>query len=75
MKSPDQFIEELWGYANEVPMVEHPWFNGIVEHRWTRDQIVLGEVQHYLRVHLCSPIPKSKEPISAVNSGTDVRRI
>lgn len=47
---PDEFITELWGYANEVPMLEHPWFKGIIEHRWTREQIVLGEVQHYLRV-------------------------
>jgi len=49
-KSADEFIDELWTYANEVPMGEHPWFKGIVEHRWTRDQIILGEVQHYLRV-------------------------
>jgi pyrroloquinoline quinone (PQQ) biosynthesis protein C len=47
---PDQFVEELWTYANEVPMREHPWFKGIAEHRWTREQIILGEVQHYLRV-------------------------
>jgi pyrroloquinoline quinone (PQQ) biosynthesis protein C len=50
VKSPDEFVEELWTYANEVPMGEHPWFKGIVEHRWTREQIVVGEVQHYLRV-------------------------
>lgn len=50
VKSPDEFIDELWGYANEVPMGEHPWFKGIVEHRWTREQIILGETQHYLRV-------------------------
>src|SRR6266571_3419036 len=31
-------------------MPDHPWFKGIVEHRWTREQIVLGEIQHYLRV-------------------------
>ena len=31
-------------------MLEHPWFKGIVQHRWTREQIVLGEIQHYLRV-------------------------
>src|SRR6476646_3743447 len=49
-KSPDEFVAELWGYANQVPMGEHPWFKGIVEHRWARDQIVLGEMQHYLRV-------------------------
>lgn len=47
---PDAFIDELWSYANELPMARHPWFAGIVEHRWTREQIVLGEVQHYLRV-------------------------
>src|SRR6266571_4314301 len=48
--SPDQFTDELWGYAAEVPMEQHPWFRGIIEHRWTQEQIVLGEVQHYLRV-------------------------
>jgi pyrroloquinoline quinone (PQQ) biosynthesis protein C len=48
--SPDDFIAELWGYADEVPMGEHPWFQGILRHRWTREQIILGEVQHYLRV-------------------------
>ncbi len=48
--SPDQFIDELWSYAREVPMEQHPWFQGIIQHRWSRDQIILGEVQHYLRV-------------------------
>jgi pyrroloquinoline quinone (PQQ) biosynthesis protein C len=48
--SPDEFIRELWGYAEEVPMGEHPWFQGILRHRWSREQIILGEVQHYLRV-------------------------
>ncbi len=48
--SPDEFIAELWSYAEEVPLAEHPWFQGILEHRWTREQIILGEVQHYLRV-------------------------
>src|SRR5437764_11109826 len=48
--SSDAFIAELWSYANEVPMLQHPWFAGILEHRWTREQIILGEVQHYLRV-------------------------
>jgi len=48
--SSDAFIAELWSYANEVPMLQHPWFQGILQHRWTREQIVLGEVQHYLRV-------------------------
>src|SRR6266571_3740157 len=48
--SPDQFTDELWGYAAEVPMEQHPWFDGIIKHRWTREQIIQGEVQHYLRV-------------------------
>jgi pyrroloquinoline quinone (PQQ) biosynthesis protein C len=48
--STDAFIEELWSYAREVPMIDHPWFKGIIEHRWTREQIIQGEVQHYLRV-------------------------
>ena len=48
--APDEFIEELWNYAAEVPMGQHPWFDGILRHRWTREQIILGEVQHYLRV-------------------------
>ncbi len=46
----EAFIEELWGYAREVPMGQHPWFQGILQHRWSREQIILGEVQHYLRV-------------------------
>src|SRR5436853_4426055 len=46
----DELISELWGIARQVPMIEHPWFRGIIEHRWSREQIVLGEVQHYLRV-------------------------
>jgi pyrroloquinoline quinone (PQQ) biosynthesis protein C len=49
-KPPDDFIEELWSYALEVPMSDHPWFKGIFDHRWTREQLILGEVQHYLRV-------------------------
>src|SRR3989454_12414412 len=36
--------------ARELFMPDHPWFKGIVEHRWSREQIVLGEIQHYLRV-------------------------
>ena len=50
LKSPDEFIAELWTYADEVPMEQHPWFNGIIQHHWTPEQIILGELQHYLRV-------------------------
>ncbi|MFN0074528.1 MAG: iron-containing redox enzyme family protein [Chloroflexota bacterium] len=46
----DDFIAELWTYANEVRMADHPWFKGIAEHRWRPEEIILGEVQHYLRV-------------------------
>ncbi len=46
----DEFIAELWSYAAEVPMERHPWFDGIIKHRWSKEQIILGEVQHYLRV-------------------------
>ncbi|MDA0797320.1 MAG: iron-containing redox enzyme family protein [Chloroflexi bacterium] len=49
-QKPDDFIAELWDYALQVPMREHPWFQGIANHRWTREEIVIGEVQHYLRV-------------------------
>jgi pyrroloquinoline quinone (PQQ) biosynthesis protein C len=47
---PDDFIAELWDYALQVPMREHPWFQGIANHGWTQEEIVIGEVQHYLRV-------------------------
>ena len=46
----DDFIAEMWDYASTLTMREHPWFQGIARHRWTREQIILGEVQHYLRV-------------------------
>lgn len=46
----DDFIEDLWSYAREVPMEQHPWFQGILQHHWSREQIILGEVQHYLRI-------------------------
>ncbi|MFQ6028909.1 MAG: hypothetical protein ACE5Q6_15605 [Dehalococcoidia bacterium] len=50
VKSPEELIAELWTYAEEVPMEQHPWFDGILQHRWTPEQIILGEIQHYLRV-------------------------
>ena len=64
--SPDAFIAELWSYANEVPMLQHPWFQGIIQHRWTREQIVLGEIQHYLRVRT-NPVFFGYIAINAVN--------
>src|SRR6266702_4976866 len=64
--APDAFIAELWGIARQVPMIQHPWFKGSVEHRWTREQIILGEVQHYLRVRT-NPIFFGYIAINAVN--------
>ena len=64
---PDQFIEELWGCAAEVPMEQHPWFDGIIKHRWSREQIILGEVQHYLRVRT-NPIFFGYMAINAVTA-------
>ena len=63
----DDFIEELWAYAAEVPMAEHPWFDGIIKHRWTKEQIILGEVQHYLRVRT-NPIFFGHMAINAVSA-------
>jgi pyrroloquinoline quinone (PQQ) biosynthesis protein C len=63
---PDEFVDELWSYANEVPMIEHPWFQGILQHRWSREQIILGEAQHYLRVRT-NPIFFGHIAINAVN--------
>ena len=63
----DEFIEELWGYAAEVPMEQHPWFDGIINHRWTKEQIILGEVQHYLRVRT-NPIFFGYMAINAVSA-------
>ena len=66
VQAPDDFIAELWGYAREVPMLEHPWFQGIIQHRWTPEQIILGEVQHYLRVRT-NPIFFGYIAVNAVN--------
>lgn len=68
--SPDAFIEELWSYAAEVPMEQHPWFDGIIHHRWTREQIILGEVQHYLRVRT-NPIFFGYMAVNAVAAKDD----
>jgi pyrroloquinoline quinone (PQQ) biosynthesis protein C len=66
--SLDSFIAELWSYANEVPMEQHPWFHGIIQHRWSREQIVLGEVQHYLRVRT-NPVYFGYMAINALSAG------
>src|SRR5213593_3184536 len=52
--------------ARELFMPDHPWFKGIVDHRWTREQIILGEIQHYLRVRT-NPIFFGYIAVNAVN--------
>jgi pyrroloquinoline quinone (PQQ) biosynthesis protein C len=47
-------------------MLQHPWFQGILQHRWTREEIILGEVQHYLRVRN-NPVFFGYIAINAVN--------
>lgn len=64
--TPDAFIEDLWSIVRQVPMLQHPWFRGIIEHRWTPEQIILGEVQHYLRVRN-NPIFFGYIAVNAVN--------
>src|SRR5437870_4413938 len=64
--APDAFIDELWSIARQVPMLEHPWFRGIIDHHWSREQIVLGEIQHYLRVRT-NPIFFGYIAVNAVN--------
>ena len=68
LKTPDEFIDELWSYAAEIPTEQHPWFHGIVHHRWTPEQIIQGELQHYLRVRT-NPVHWGYIMINAVNEG------
>ena len=65
--TPDEFVDELWGYAAEVSTEQHPWFDGIIKHRWSREQIILGEVQHYLRVRT-NPIFFGYMAVNAVSA-------
>ena len=44
----------------------HPWFQGILQHRWSREQIILAEVQHYLRIRT-NPIFFGYMAINAVS--------
>lgn len=48
-------------------MEQHPWFQGILQHRWSREQIILGEVQHYLRVRT-NPIFFGYMAVNAVSA-------
>ncbi len=44
------FREKLFSIIDTLPMIDHPWFRSIIDRKLTREQIILGEFQHYLRV-------------------------
>ena len=44
------FRQDLLDLAEQVPFLSHPWFQEVIHHRLKREQIILGEQQHYLRV-------------------------
>lgn len=48
--SPKNFRKVLWNIALEMSSLSHPWFRSIIEHKLTRDQVIAGEIQHFLRV-------------------------
>jgi len=50
MRSTDTFKNELLYLTRNIPMIKHPWFQGIITGKFTKDQIIKGELQHYLRV-------------------------
>jgi len=56
-KDPDAFIDELWSYARALEMREHPWFQGVREHRWTRERIVRAPASHARSPIVPSPRP------------------
>src|SRR5688500_20347689 len=48
-------------------MPQRPWFDGIINHRFSLEQIILGEVQHYLRVRT-NPIFFGYMAVNAVST-------
>lgn len=50
MLEPQELRSELWGLAHEVASLSHPWFRSVIDKRITREQVIQGEIQHFLRV-------------------------
>ncbi len=50
MEPENSFREELLALCRSIRMVQHPWFQGIVNRTFNQKQIIQGELQHYLRV-------------------------
>jgi len=48
--SSHELRHRLLEEASEMASLSHPWFRGIIDHTLTREQIILGEKQHFLRV-------------------------
>lgn len=46
--SKEALIDEFKSLA-DPPSIEHPWFQGIITGTYTEEQILAGEIQHYLR--------------------------
>lgn len=48
--SPPVLRDFLWQVALQMRSGGHPWFRGVIERSLSREQVVLGELQHFLRV-------------------------
>ncbi|MCI0720398.1 MAG: iron-containing redox enzyme family protein [Acidobacteria bacterium] len=48
--SPPVLRDFLWQVALQMRSGGHPWFRGGIERSLSREQVVLGELQHFLRV-------------------------
>lgn len=51
-ETPAQLKEEFWRHAEQIPTMQHPWFQGLINGELTDQQILAGEQQHYLRGRL-----------------------
>ena len=48
--TPDELRDDLWSIANKVASINHSWFRGIIDRTLSREQVIAGEIQHFLRV-------------------------
>ncbi len=46
----ESFRAKLWRIAARKASKAHPWFSLIIDRKLTREQVIAGEMQHYLRV-------------------------
>ena len=50
------FEKQLFELMKKIPFIQHPWFQDIINGKLTKEQIIEGEKQHYLRVRLNAEI-------------------